>query len=219
MRVVISAHQLAPSRTADSSRAKAGVKRLLDVSCALILIATFAPLMAIVALVIRFDSRGPVIFRQQRVGRAGRPFTMFKFRTMRVGAEEAQEVLASLNQRAGPVFKVAHDPRCTRLGHWIRRMSLDELPNLVNVVRGEMSLVGPRPPLPGEVAQYEDWHRRRLQVTPGITGLWQVSGRGKLSFDEQCRLDLYYIEHWSLGLDFWIIVRTIPAVLFATGAY
>lgn len=195
------------------------VKRILDFYLALILIVAFSPVMAMVALAIRCESAGPILFKQKRLGREGRPFTMYKFRTMGNGAEKEQAKLAHLNERAGPVFKISRDPRHTRVGRWARRMSLDELPNLVNVLKGEMSLVGPRPPLPGEVEQYEDWQRRRLQVMPGITGLWQVSGRSKLSFDEQCRLDLTYIEHWSLGLDFWIMLRTIPAVVLATGAY
>ncbi len=195
------------------------LKRSIDVVGGLLLIIAFAPLMALVALVIRLESPGPIFFRQKRLGRGGRPFTMYKFRTMGVGAEAEQERLAHLNERKGPAFKIPCDPRHTRVGRWVRRMSLDELPNLLNVLKGEMSLVGPRPPLPAEVEHYEDWHKRRLQVIPGITGLWQVSGRSKLSFDEQCRLDLFYIEHWSPWLDFSIMLRTIPAVLLATGAY
>lgn len=202
-----------------AERRKDLIKRSVDVMASLLLIIAFAPLMALVALVIRFESPGPILFRQKRIGRGGRPFTMYKFRTMGVGAEAEQERLSHLNERKGPAFKVPRDPRHTRVGRWVRRMSLDELPNLINVLKGEMSLVGPRPPLPKEVECYQDWHKRRLQVMPGITGLWQVSGRSKLSFDEQCRLDLFYIEHWSLWLDFWIMLRTIPAVLLAKGAY
>lgn len=195
------------------------VKRVVDVFGALILMVALLPLFGAVALVIRFESPGPILFRQKRLGRGGRPFTIFKFRTMCVGAEQEQEQLLHLNERNGPVFKLARDPRHTRVGRWIRRLSLDELPNLVNVLKGEMSLVGPRPPLPSEVQGYQDWQKRRLQAMPGITGLWQVSGRSELSFDEQCRLDIRYIENWSPWLDFWIMLRTIPAVLLARGAY
>lgn len=219
MKVLVSAGPLAVSRAVERRTGHTLVKRTLDVLGGLVLVVAFAPLMGIVALVIRCESRGPVVFKQQRVGRGGRPFTMYKFRTMVVGAEDAQSDLMPLNQRSGPVFKLARDPRCTRVGYWVRRMSLDELPNLVNVLQGEMSLVGPRPPLPSEVAQYQEWHKQRLQVMPGLTGLWQVSGRGELSFDEQCRLDLYYIEHWSPALDIWILLRTVQAVLLAKGAY
>jgi lipopolysaccharide/colanic/teichoic acid biosynthesis glycosyltransferase len=135
------------------------------------------------------------------------------------GAEEERDRLAPLNEADGPLFKIRDDPRVTRVGRVLRRLSLDELPQLVNVLRGDMSLVGPRPPLPEEVAQYQDWHRRRLEVAPGMTGLWQVSGRSELTFDEMVMLDLYYIENWSLGLDFRIALRTIPRVILGYGAY
>lgn len=195
------------------------IKRVMDLLGSVILILFLLPLMGLVALVIRLESPGPVFFRQKRVGRGGRPFTIFKFRTMCVGAEEEQQRVSHLNERVGPVFKVQRDPRHTRVGRWVRRMSIDELPNLINVVNGEMSLVGPRPPLPSEVECYQEWHKRRLDAMPGMTGLWQVSGRGDLSFDEQCKLDLYYIEHWSPRLDLQILLQTIPAVLLARGAY
>jgi lipopolysaccharide/colanic/teichoic acid biosynthesis glycosyltransferase len=138
---------------------------------------------------------------------------------MGVGAEEQQDELQDLNEADGPLFKIKDDPRATRLGRWLRRLSLDELPQFYNVLRGEMSLIGPRPPLPTEVAQYKEWHKRRLEVSPGLTGLWQVSGRSELTFDEMAMLDIYYIENWSLGLDTKILWQTIPKVLFGNGAF
>ncbi len=177
------------------------------------------PLMSVFALLIRFDSPGPMIFRQKRVGRGGKEFIAYKFRTMYVGAEEAQHKFADLNEASGPLFKIRNDPRRTRVGAWLRRTSMDELPQIVNVLRGEMSLVGPRPPMPSEVIAYQDWHKRRLEVSPGMTGLWQVSGRSELLFDEMVMLDIYYIENWSPIMDVWILLRTIPTVLFGRGAY
>ncbi len=194
-------------------------KRLMDLAGCIVLMLALAPAMLTIAIIIRLDSPGPVIFSQKRIGRRGRPFVAFKFRSMRVGAEDEQDQLTELNEADGPLFKIRNDPRHTRFGRWLRRMSLDELPQLVNVLRGEMSLVGPRPPLLAEVEHYQDWHKQRLQVSPGMTGLWQVSGRSELPFDEQCMLDIYYIENWSPWLDFWILVRTIPTVLLARGAY
>ncbi len=195
------------------------VKRLMDLVIAPTLAALLSPLLALIALLIRLDSPGPVIFKQQRIGRCGRPFIAYKFRTMRVGAEEEVETLAALNEADGPLFKIRADPRRTRLGAWLRKTSIDELPQLYNVVRGEMSLVGPRPPLLYEVERYQEWHKRRLDVSPGITGLWQVSGRSELPFDEMCMLDIYYIENWTPWLDFWIMLKTIPTVILARGAY
>ncbi|MBI4790941.1 MAG: undecaprenyl-phosphate glucose phosphotransferase [Chloroflexi bacterium] len=195
------------------------IKRLIDLLGSTALIVLFAPLMALIAILIRTDSAGPIIFRQKRIGRGGRPFIAYKFRSMRLGAEEEMAHLTNLNEADGPLFKIRNDPRHTRIGRWLRRMSLDELPQLFNVLRGEMSLVGPRPPLLAEVERYQDWHKQRLQVSPGMTGLWQVSGRSELPFDEQCMLDIYYIENWSPWLDMWIMLRTIPTVLLARGAY
>ena len=151
-----------------------------------------------------------MFFRQRRVGHRGRPFTILKFRTMRVGADEMLQELRALNEADGPLFKLRDDPRVTRVGRWLRRWSLDELPQILNVIRGDMSLVGPRPPLPEEVREYEEWQFDRLEVPPGITGLWQISGRSDLSFEEYVRLDLFYIENWSLAYDFFIVAKTIP---------
>jgi lipopolysaccharide/colanic/teichoic acid biosynthesis glycosyltransferase len=178
-----------------------------------------APLLALISLAIRLDSPGPVLFHQTRVGAGGRPFVMHKFRSMRQGAEAELEQVRHLDETGGPIFKIHNDPRLTRVGRLLRRPSLDELPQLWNVLRGEMSLIGPRPPLPEEVAQYLEWHKKRLEVRPGMTGLWQVSGRSLLSFDEMVLLDLYYIENWSLWLDFKILLRTAPQVLWGNGAY
>ena len=195
------------------------LKRVMDVLLTLVLSLLMLIPLAIIALLIKLTSPGPVIFEQSRVGRGGKIFTAYKFRTMRVGADEEKAQLAHLNEATGPLFKIRNDPRMTRVGKWLRRTSLDELPQLLNVLHGDMSLVGPRPPLPNEVAQYEEWHKRRLDVAPGVTGLWQVSGRSELTFDEMVMLDLYYIENWSPWLDMWILLKTIPALFTARGAY
>jgi lipopolysaccharide/colanic/teichoic acid biosynthesis glycosyltransferase len=177
------------------------------------------PLLLVIALAIRLGSPGPIFFRQTRVGREGRLFTCYKFRSMRDGADELRAALHDLNEATGPIFKMRDDPRLTRVGKIIRRLSFDELPQLYNVLLGDMSLVGPRPPMPSEVEAYQAWHRRRLEVSPGLTGLWQVSGRSNLTFDEMVMLDLFYAENWSLVRDFKILLRTVPVVLRGTGAY
>ncbi len=195
-------------------------KRVSDIflsACALLLL---SPLMGFIALAVKLDSpRGPIVFKQKRIGRNGRPFYIYKFRSMIPEADRVKQQLAALNEADGPIFKIRKDPRTTRVGRLLRRFSLDELPQLFNVLRGEMSLVGPRPALPEEVAQYEPWHKKRLEVTPGITGLWQISGRSDLSFDEMILLDIYYVENWSPLLDFRILLLTIPKVLLGDGAY
>jgi len=195
------------------------LKRTLDVVLAGAGLVLFAPLLGFIALVIRLDSPGPILFRQERVGRGGERFVLLKFRSMREDADCIVQELLALNEASGPIFKIRNDPRMTRVGRFLRRSSLDELPQLWNVLRGEMSLVGPRPPLPREVDQYEPWQLRRLEAAPGLTGLWQVSGRSELSFDEMVMLDLYYVENWSLALDLRILVRTLPAVFRGGGAY
>lgn len=192
-------------------------KRLLDVAGSCVLLVLLSPLMAAVALAIRFDSAGGVLFRQTRVGLHGRTFEVLKFRTMIDGAERRLAELAERNEIRGHAFKVTNDPRITRVGRWLRRTSLDELPQLWNVFRGEMSLVGPRPPLISEVAGYDVWHRRRLSMKPGMTGLWQVRARSEQDFDRWVETDLEYIDSWSLWLDLRIILRTIPAVLLREG--
>ncbi|HIC93861.1 MAG TPA: undecaprenyl-phosphate glucose phosphotransferase [Anaerolineae bacterium] len=195
------------------------IKRAMDVVIASVGLVLCAPLMGLIALLIKADSPGPVLFRQVRVGRGGRLFTLYKFRSMRQEAEAERAQLLDLNEATGPIFKIRDDPRLTRVGKLLRRTSLDELPQLYNVLRGEMSLVGPRPPIPSEVEQYQEWHRRRLEVSPGVTGLWQVSGRSDLTFDEMVMLDLFYAENWSLWLDLKILLRTIPTIILGTGAY
>jgi lipopolysaccharide/colanic/teichoic acid biosynthesis glycosyltransferase len=176
-------------------------------------------LFGLIALAIKIDSPGPIFFRQDRVGLGGKLFKMYKFRSMRQGAEEELEDLRELDEIDGVTFKIREDPRRTRVGRFLRRTSLDELPQFWNILRGEMSLVGPRPNIPEEVNRYMEWHKQRLQVLPGLTGLWQVSGRNLLSFDETVLLDLYYIENWSFWLDCKILLRTIPAVLTGEGAF
>jgi len=178
-----------------------------------------SPLLLIVALLIKLDSAGQVFFKQERVGKNGKRFTVYKFRSMSADAEGKRDQLLAINEADGPIFKVKKDPRITRVGRFIRKTSIDELPQLINVVRGEMSLVGPRPLPTKEVDLSIRGHLDRLAVLPGITGLWQVSGRSDLTFDEMVKLDVYYIRNWSLWLDLKIILRTIPAVLFSKGAY
>ena len=195
------------------------VKRSMDFVAALFGLILLLPLLLVIAIAIKLDSPGPVLFRQTRVGKDGREFSMYKFRSMHADAEQKLSELEAQNEAAGPLFKIREDPRRTRVGKFLRKTSLDELPQLYNVLRGDMSLVGPRPPLPREVAQYQPWQRKRLEVAPGITGLPQVSGRSNLSFDEMYFLDLYYIQNWSPALDVMILLRTIPHVLFGEGAY
>jgi exopolysaccharide biosynthesis polyprenyl glycosylphosphotransferase len=194
------------------------LKRALDVGVASVGLVLAAPLLAALAILIRAADGGPPLFVQERAGQYGRSFRMFKLRTMVPDAEARQRELAAHNEVDGPAFKLTDDPRITGVGRWLRRLSLDELPQLVNVLRGEMSLVGPRPPLPSEVARYERWQLRRLSVRPGMTGLWQVSGRGERSFEAWIDLDLQYIDRWSLWLDLVLLARTVPAVLRGTGA-
>ncbi len=193
------------------------MKRMMDLLGAALGLLLFAPFMFLIALAIKLDSPGPVFFVQERVGLHGRRFRMYKFRSMVADAERRLAEVAHLNEMTGPVFKTARDPRVTRVGRVLRRLSLDELPQLFNVLKGEMSLVGPRPPLPREVAKYGPRERRRLSVKPGITCLWQVSGRNKIPFERWVELDLEYVERWSLWLDLKILARTVPAVLGLTG--
>lgn len=195
---------------------KQWLKTTVDRSVAVLALVLLGPLIAVLALCVVLSSAGPAFFRQERVGREGVPFHIWKLRTMVRGADQLP---VEDNDGAGPLFKLRGDPRVTSLGRFLRRWSLDELPQLLNVVAGSMSLVGPRPPLPGEVAQYGDDVRRRLLVRPGMTGLWQVSGRSDLSWEESVRLDLQYVENWSLALDAVILLRTVSAVLLRRGAY
>jgi exopolysaccharide biosynthesis polyprenyl glycosylphosphotransferase len=192
-------------------------KKIIDKLGALAGLLLAAPVMALIAAVVKFDSRGPVLFRQTRLGLNGRPFKMLKFRTMCCDAETRMPELMHKNEMSGPVFKIKQDPRVTRVGKFLRRYSLDELPQFLNVLRGEMSLVGPRPPLPQEVRRFEPWQHRKLSVTPGLTCLWQVNGRNSIDFEDWVRLDLQYIDNWSLWLDAKIIAKTVPAVFKGSG--
>jgi exopolysaccharide biosynthesis polyprenyl glycosylphosphotransferase len=194
-------------------------KRLLDVFASGFMIAVLSPVMLVVAILVKLDSPGPILFRQERVGIEGSHFKMLKFRSMVTDAEAKLADLEGLNEGNGVLFKIRNDPRVTRVGKLLRKFSLDELPQLFNIFAGSMSLVGPRPPLPKEVEAYEHDVRRRLLVKPGLTGLWQVSGRSNLSWQDSVRLDLYYVENWSLAGDLVIILRTVRAVFHSTGAY
>jgi len=194
-------------------------KEVIDRVGALAMLLLLLPLLLLVALAIKLDSPGPVLFVQERVGLRKRKFPLYKFRTMVRDAEARRSELASLNEMPSPVFKIRDDPRVTQIGRWLRRFSIDELPQLWNVLLGEMSFIGPRPPLFEEVAQYENWQRRRLSMKPGISGLWQVVGRGRrIEFSEWVHLDLEYIDNWSLALDLRILLWTVPTVIFGKGA-
>ncbi len=195
------------------------VKRGIDILVSLTSLIVLSPVVAATALAFVIDSPGPVIFSQIRLGQGGRTFTLYKFRSMRTGADEEKDRLRQVTETNGVTFKLKVDPRRTRVGRLIRRTSLDELPQFYNVLRGEMSLVGPRPAIPSEVEHYEDWHRKRMLVKPGLTGLWQVMGRSELPFEEMVMLDVFYIENWSLPMDLKILLRTVPSVLSGRGAY
>ncbi|PIE77777.1 MAG: hypothetical protein CSA15_11355 [Candidatus Delongbacteria bacterium] len=194
------------------------VKRLADVVSSLIFIVLFSPIFLAVAIAVKLTSKGPIVFTQKRVGLRGREFNLYKFRTMVENAEELKKELEAQNEMDGPVFKIKKDPRITKIGSFLRKSSLDEFPQFFNVLRGDMSIVGPRPPLPKEVAKYERWQRRRLSMKPGITCIWQVSGRNEISFEEWMKLDLEYIDNWSLKLDFSLFIKTIKVVLLRKGA-
>ncbi len=195
------------------------LKRAFDIVGATLLLVVLSPLLLAIVIAVRVSSRGPILFRSMRRGIGQRPFPCLKFRTMHTDAEEQQDDLEEFNEASGALFKIREDPRLTSVGRLLRRFSLDELPQLVNVLRGEMSLVGPRPLPQRDYDMLEDWHRKRYLVLPGITGLWQVSGRSELDFDDLVHLDFIYLEHWSLALDLTILLKTIPAVLSQRGAY
>lgn len=194
-------------------------KRVADVLLASVLFLLLSPLLLLLVLLVKLTSPGPILYRQRRCGLGGRQFTLYKFRSMVADADLHRAELEALSARAGPAFKIINDPRCTRFGRWMRKFSLDELPQLWNILRGDMSFVGPRPPLPEEVDRYEPWQRRRLRMRPGLTCLWVLEGRSRLSFERWMRLDLAYIDNWSLWLDLKIFLKTIPQVLFGRGAY
>ena len=208
-----------PGGLLTASRPQLAAKRLLDVVGALALLLLLAVLMLVIAMTVALTSRGPVLYVQERVGKGGRAFRMPKFRSMRRDADELLAELATLNEMSGPVFKIRDDPRVTRVGRVLRRLSLDELPQLWCVLAGEMSLVGPRPPLPAECRQYTPREWRRMDVQPGLTCIWQVSGRSDVDFDRWIDLDLQYIHEWTPLLDLRLLIQTIPAILRGSGAY
>jgi lipopolysaccharide/colanic/teichoic acid biosynthesis glycosyltransferase len=195
------------------------VKRTFDVVVSLLVVLLGLPLWLLIAALVKLTSPGPVLYGDLRVGLGEREFRMLKFRTMVAGAEELQSALEDANEATGPIFKIRDDPRVTALGRALRRLSLDEIPNVINVLRGEMSLVGPRPLPVRDFEKLEPWHRKRYFVLPGMTGLWQIARRDDLSFDDLVRLDFYYLENWSLWLDVTILLKTVPAVLARKGAY
>lgn len=194
-------------------------KRFFDLTASVIILILLAPLLVTLALIVKLGSDGPIIFKQRRIGTRGTSFYMWKFRSMVIDAEARLDEVSDASDGNGVLFKMKNDPRITSSGRWMRKYSLDELPQLINVLRGDMSLIGPRPPLPTEVEQYEEWVHRRLLVKPGITGLWQVSGRSDLSWEDSIRLDLYYAENWSMTGDLIILWKTVRAVLKPQGAY
>jgi exopolysaccharide biosynthesis polyprenyl glycosylphosphotransferase len=195
------------------------LKRTVDLALSTVGVIMLAPLLLVIAAAVKLSSRGTVIYRSTRPGIGGKPFHCFKFRTMRERADELQADLEPRNEKSGALFKIRRDPRVTSVGRFLRRFSLDELPQLLNVLRGEMSLVGPRPLPLRDFERLEDWHKKRYLVLPGITGLWQVSGRSELDFDDLVRLDFLYLERWSVLLDLSILLKTIPAVLSKRGAF
>jgi exopolysaccharide biosynthesis polyprenyl glycosylphosphotransferase len=205
-------------RSMATSRQRA-LKRTIDIIVAGGVLVVGAPIWLLIALAIKLDSPGPVLYSHERLGFRGEPFPFLKFRSMYTDADQLLETMRTRQNVRGVHFKDRNDPRRTRVGGFLRRTSLDEIPNLINVLRGQMSVVGPRPPLPSEYINYEDWEKARLEAVPGITGVWQVRGRSDIDFDEMVLMDLYYIENWSLRLDLQILLRTIPAVLFSRGAY
>jgi len=194
-------------------------KRLFDLAVGFLVFVFAIPIVPLIALMIKLDSPGPVFYRQDRIGRSGRPFRFYKFRSMYREADRRLAELQPRNEQEGPVFKMKADPRITPVGRFLRHSSMDEIPQIINVLRGEMSMVGPRPPLPVEVARYQPWHRRRLDVKPGITCLWQIAGRSQIGFDEWMRLDMEYLRTRCLRTDLTIFAKTLPAVMARRGAY
>lgn len=215
------------SRTSDAglnfelqdSRLYEASKRLFDLALGIIVTVLLIPIFPIIAVMIKLDSPGPVFYKQQRVGKGGKLFNFYKFRSMVRDADAERDRVKELNEQDGPIFKIKADPRITAVGSFLRRSSLDEIPQIINVLIGNMSVVGPRPPLPSEVAGYQSWHRRRLEVKPGITCLWQISGRSHIGFNEWMRLDLEYLKNRSFRTDLLIFLKTLPAVIARKGAY
>jgi len=198
---------------------KLAMKRLIDILGSACILLLSAPIIIMIGVLIKLDSKGPVFYRQKRCGKDGKRFLMFKFRSMANDAESIQTELLKKNEATGLMFKMRNDPRITKIGKFLRKYSLDEVPQFFNVLKGDMSLVGPRPPLPAEASDYNDWYKQRLSFKPGMTGMWQINGRSDLSFDEMVKLDVEYINNWSLWLDIILLLRTIPAVINKRGAY
>jgi exopolysaccharide biosynthesis polyprenyl glycosylphosphotransferase len=227
MDIMTHRHELVPGQSVPLFELKPPVfegvdfvlKRTFDLVVASALLVVLSPALLAIAISIKLTSKGPVLFRSRRPGIGAQPFDCLKFRTMHTDAEQRQEELEEMNEATGALFKIRRDPRITAIGHFLRRFSLDELPQLVNVLRGEMSMVGPRPLPMRDYRRLEDWHRKRYLVLPGITGLWQISGRAELNFDELVRLDFLYLETWSVFLDLSIVLKTLPAVLRSRGAF
>lgn len=194
-------------------------KRIFDLAVGSLILLLLLPVFPVIAVMIKLDSPGSVFFKQKRVGKDGGIFDFYKFRSMQQSAEEKKEELKDLNEQAGPTFKIRSDPRITSVGKFLRRSSFDEIPQILNVLKGDMSIVGPRPHIPAEVSHYQPWHRRRLEVIPGITCYWQISGRSHISFDEWMRLDMEYLRTRCLRTDLLIFLKTIPAVIARKGAY
>lgn len=207
------------TRVEESYKNRLFAKRIIDVLLSVIALPAAVAIVPIVALFIKLDSKGPVLFAQKRIGRNGKPFTMYKFRSMYRDADKMVEGLGDMNEASGPVFKMKKDPRITKVGGVLRRTSIDEIPQIINVLKGEMSVVGPRPALPCEVEKYSDFERRRLEVKPGVTCLWQVQGRSNIPFKEWVKLDIEYIDNQSIWMDFKIILKTVPAVIKGSGAW
>ncbi|MBF0441583.1 MAG: sugar transferase [Oligoflexales bacterium] len=195
------------------------VKRIFDIVFSLAGLLMLSPLFLVIAVIIKLTSKGPVFYSQKRVGKGGRVFNFYKFRSMVVNADKIKESLKNVNEATGPVFKMKHDPRVTKIGRFIRKYSIDELPQLFNVLKNDMSLVGPRPPIPDEVKKYKGWQTKRLAIQPGITCIWQTSGRSRIGFEDWVRMDIYYIENWSLWLDIKLLFKTVKTVVTADGAY
>lgn len=212
-------HPLFSFQNREEAPFRLAVKRLIDITISGFLLVVLSPLFIFVSILIKIFMPGPVLFNQLRSGKGEKTFGLLKFRSMVVDAEAAREKLEEHNEAEGPVFKIKDDPRITPLGKFMRKFSIDELPQLWNVFKGDMSLVGPRPPIPAEVEKYEPWQRRRLDMRPGLSCIWQVSGRNRISFEDWMKMDLYYVDNWSLWLDFKILLRTVPAVLTGEGAY
>jgi lipopolysaccharide/colanic/teichoic acid biosynthesis glycosyltransferase len=226
-----SLNELAGFRIKQRSRLEKLVKRTIDMSVSLLVVILGLPFLIAIALLIKVTSKGPVFFKQKRIGENGRSFIFFKFRTMKEGIDDTlhreftenfikgRTAHSALDDASSNVYKLTNDPRVTGVGSFLRKVSLDELPQFINIFKGEMTIVGPRPPLPYEYECYEEWHKLRVKVKPGLTGLWQVSGRSQVPFDEMVKLDLYYIENWTIMMDLKIMIKTLPVMLAGTGGY